>query len=159
MRIVSATGTLGEPLAGIPEVLEAHSISGPGDLHCRVVARTNAHLQEVINHILEVDGVDAIFVGPSDLAASMGVLGQQEHPDVVAAVVKTIQDVKAAGKFVGVNAFVEASARRYIDAGADFVNVGADVALLARGTEALAAKYIPEEAGVGAEAQAPRASY
>jgi DNA-binding Lrp family transcriptional regulator len=46
-----------EHLAGIPEVLEAHSISGPGDLHCRVVARTNAHLQEVINSLLDVDGI------------------------------------------------------------------------------------------------------
>jgi DNA-binding Lrp family transcriptional regulator len=44
-------------LRDIPEVLEAHSISGPGDLHCRVVARTNAHLQEVINHVLEVEGI------------------------------------------------------------------------------------------------------
>jgi DNA-binding Lrp family transcriptional regulator len=42
----------------IPEVLEVHSISGPGDLHCRVVARTNAHLQEVLNRILEVAGID-----------------------------------------------------------------------------------------------------
>ena len=46
-----------EHLRAIPEVLEAHSISGPGDLHCRVAARTNADLQEVINHILEVDGI------------------------------------------------------------------------------------------------------
>jgi DNA-binding Lrp family transcriptional regulator len=55
-----AQGRLGdvvEHLRAIPEVLEAHSISGPGDLHCRVVARTNAHLQDVINHILEVDGI------------------------------------------------------------------------------------------------------
>jgi DNA-binding Lrp family transcriptional regulator len=44
-------------LREIPEVLEAHSISGPGDLHCRVVARTNAHLQQVINRILEVQGI------------------------------------------------------------------------------------------------------
>lgn len=44
-------------LRDIPEVLEAHSISGPGDLHCRVVARTNAHLQEVINRMLEVQGI------------------------------------------------------------------------------------------------------
>jgi DNA-binding Lrp family transcriptional regulator len=44
-------------LRDIPEVLEAHSISGPGDLHCRVVARTNAHLQEVINRVLEVQGI------------------------------------------------------------------------------------------------------
>ncbi len=45
-------------LRDIPEVLEAHGTSGTGDLHCRVVARTNAHLQEVINRMLEVRGID-----------------------------------------------------------------------------------------------------
>jgi DNA-binding Lrp family transcriptional regulator len=44
-------------LRDIPEVLEAHATSGPGDLHCRVAARTNTHLQEVINRILEVQGI------------------------------------------------------------------------------------------------------
>lgn len=44
-------------LAEIPEVLEAHAISGPGDLHCRVVARTNQHLQDVVNRMLEVQGI------------------------------------------------------------------------------------------------------
>jgi len=44
-------------LREIPEVLEAHAITGPGDLHCRVVARTNEHLQHVINRILEVQGI------------------------------------------------------------------------------------------------------
>ena len=47
-----------EHLRDIPEVLEAHAISGPGDLHCRVVARTNEHLQQVINRMLEVAGID-----------------------------------------------------------------------------------------------------
>jgi DNA-binding Lrp family transcriptional regulator len=47
-----------EHLRAIPEVLEAHATSGPGDLHCRVVARTNEHLQSVINRILEVQGID-----------------------------------------------------------------------------------------------------
>jgi DNA-binding Lrp family transcriptional regulator len=47
-----------EHLRDIPEVLEAHATSGTGDLHCRVVARTNFHLQEVINRILEVQGID-----------------------------------------------------------------------------------------------------
>lgn len=46
-----------EHLADIPEVLEAHAITGPGDLHCRLVARTNDHLQEVINRMLEVQGI------------------------------------------------------------------------------------------------------
>jgi DNA-binding Lrp family transcriptional regulator len=44
-------------LSQIPEVLEAHATTGPGDLHCRVVARTNEHLQEVINAVLRVNGI------------------------------------------------------------------------------------------------------
>ena len=44
-------------LAGIPEVLEAHATTGPGDLHCRIVARTNEHLQEVIARVLDVNGI------------------------------------------------------------------------------------------------------
>jgi DNA-binding Lrp family transcriptional regulator len=46
-----------EHLRDIPEVLEAHATSGPGDVHCRVVARTNSHLQHVINRMLEVQGI------------------------------------------------------------------------------------------------------
>ncbi len=44
-------------LAEVPEVIEAHSTTGPGDLHCRVVARTNEHLQTVLSRILEVSGI------------------------------------------------------------------------------------------------------
>ena len=94
--------------------------------------------------IMAVDGIDAVFIGPSDLAASMGVLGEQEHPDVVAAVEHCIAAAKAAGKPVGVNAFAEATARRYLEAGVDFILVGADVALLARGSEALAGTFVPQ---------------
>jgi DNA-binding Lrp family transcriptional regulator len=47
-----------EHLASIPEVLEAHATTGPGDLHCRVVARTNEHLQHVINTVLAVPGIN-----------------------------------------------------------------------------------------------------
>ena len=46
-----------EHLKDIPEVLEAHATSGPGDLHCRVAARTNNHLQDIINRMLEVAGI------------------------------------------------------------------------------------------------------
>ncbi len=95
--------------------------------------------------IAAVDGVDGVFVGPSDLAASLGVLGQQTHPDVVATVLSVFAAVHAAGKPVGVNAFDPAQAQSYLDAGADFVLVGADVALLARGSEALAARYLPTD--------------
>ncbi|MEV4774028.1 HpcH/HpaI aldolase/citrate lyase family protein [Microbacterium sp. LTA6] len=97
---------------------------------------------EAAADIAAEDGVDAIFVGPSDLAASMGLLGQQTHPDVVAAVERVFAAAKAAGTPVGVNAFDPTAADAYLAAGADFVAVGADVALLARASEALAARFI-----------------
>ncbi len=101
---------------------------------------------EAAAEIAEIDGIDAVFVGPSDLSASMGLLGQQTHPRVVAAVEHVFSAVQAAGKPVGVNAFDPAAADAYIAAGADFVAVGADVALLARASEALAARFITTEA-------------
>jgi 4-hydroxy-2-oxoheptanedioate aldolase len=91
--------------------------------------------------------VDAIFVGPSDLAASMGLLGQQEHPEVRAAVEHCLAAAKSAGKPAGVTAFAPATARTYLDAGMAFILVGADVALLARGSEALAAQYVQPSDG------------
>lgn len=92
--------------------------------------------------IAAVDGIDGVFVGPSDLAASMGVLGQQTHPDVKAAVLRTFTAVRDTGKPVGVNAFDRTVADEYVEAGASFVLVGADVAMLARGSESLAARFI-----------------
>jgi 4-hydroxy-2-oxoheptanedioate aldolase len=95
-----------------------------------------------VDEILAVDGIDAVFLGPSDLAASMGLLGQQEHPRVRAAVEHCLAAAQQAGKPAGVNAFNEGTARSYLAAGASFVLVGADVAMLARGSEALAAGFI-----------------
>lgn len=93
--------------------------------------------------IAAVDGVDGLFIGPSDLAASLGLLGAQNHPEVTAAAHRAFAAGKAAGKPVGVNAFDPDAAQAYADAGADFVAVGADVTLLARGSESLAARWVP----------------
>jgi 4-hydroxy-2-oxoheptanedioate aldolase len=94
-----------------------------------------------LGDIADVDGVDAVFIGPADLAASLGKLGRPEHPDVVSAIENAIATIVAHGKSAGVNAFNESIARRYVAAGASFVVVGADVALLARGAEQLAERY------------------
>lgn len=101
---------------------------------------------EAAAQIAAVDGVDGVFVGPSDLAASMGLLGQQSHPRVVEAVLAAFEAVRGAGLPVGVNAFQPQVAQGYLDAGASFVLVDADVAMLARGSEALAARHagVPE---------------
>jgi 4-hydroxy-2-oxoheptanedioate aldolase len=95
-----------------------------------------------VEAILATDGVDGILVGPADLAASMGHLGGQGHPDVVAAVETCLALARAAGKPAGVYASDPALAERYIAAGVSFVCVGADVTILARGTEDLAARFI-----------------
>ena len=137
-----------------------------GTLSLTVQIESTAAVEHV-EEILAVDGVDAIFVGPSDLAASMGLLGQQEHPDVVAAAERCIRAAVAAGKPAGVNAFAPAVADRYLEAGASFVLVGADVAMLARASEALADRFITERADGAADADrragegsgAARASY
>jgi 4-hydroxy-2-oxoheptanedioate aldolase len=96
---------------------------------------------ERVAEIAAVDGVDGILVGPADLAASMGHLGEQDHPEVVEAVLHSISAATELGKPAGVNAFAPDAADRYRAAGAAFVLVGADVALLARASEALADRF------------------
>ncbi|MDO5494445.1 MAG: aldolase/citrate lyase family protein [bacterium] len=102
---------------------------------------------ENLEAIAAVEGVDALFVGPSDLAASMGLIGQQNDPRIEEAVLRAIEVGHAHGKLVGVNAFAQASAKRYLEAGADFISVGADVSILARGTEALVDAFSPDDGG------------
>jgi len=106
-----------------------------------VVQIESADAVEHAAEIAAVDGVDGIFVGPADLAASMGVIGQQAHPDVTAAVHRVFDAARSAGTAVGVNAFDPQVADAYLAAGADFIAVGADVTLLARGSTALAERF------------------
>ena len=102
------------------------------------------------DEIAAVEGVDALLVGPADLAASLGLLGRQNHPDVVAAVESVIRAGRAAGTPVGVNAFDPAVADRYAEAGAAYLLVGSDVTLLARASEALTDRFIGTAAGPAA---------
>jgi len=111
--------------AGISVTVQVESAAGLDDLPA----------------IASTEGVDAVFIGPADLAASLGHLGQPEHPDVVAAIERALSVIVASGKIAGVNAFNESVARRYVAAGARFVLVGADVTLLANGSTALASTY------------------
>lgn len=109
--------------------------------------------------IAAVDGIDGVFVGPSDLAASMGLLGQQTHPDVTAAVRSVFEAARTAGTPVGVNAFDPSVARAYADAGAGFLLVGADVSLLARESERLAAQWSPTTGAGDRRGHGDRPSY
>lgn len=94
-----------------------------------------------VREIAAVDGVDAVFVGPSDLAAAMGHLGNSAHPEVQAAIASVFEQVQAAGKPLGILAPVEADARRYMAMGASFVAVGSDLGVFRSGTQALIDRY------------------
>jgi 4-hydroxy-2-oxoheptanedioate aldolase len=91
--------------------------------------------------IAKVDGVDGVFIGPSDLAASLGHLGNPQHADVQAAIKDAVTRLKALGKPAGILTGNEEEARKYIDWGYLFVAVGADVGLLAKSADTLAKKF------------------
>jgi 4-hydroxy-2-oxoheptanedioate aldolase len=94
-----------------------------------------------LEKIAGTDGVDGVFIGPADLAAGLGQLGNQQHPDVQAAIRDGIKRIRACGKPAGILATDEASARRYMEWGTTFTAVGLDAMILARETEKLAAKF------------------
>jgi 4-hydroxy-2-oxoheptanedioate aldolase len=94
-----------------------------------------------LEKIARMDGVDGVFIGPADLAAGLGHLGEQGHPEVQSAIHDAIKRIKACGKPAGILTPDEATARRYIEWGTTFTAVGLDAAILARESEKLAAKF------------------
>ena len=94
-----------------------------------------------LDSILAVEGVDGVFFGSADLAASYGYLGQSTHPEIVAAIELGLEKVVAAGKAGGVLCSDETLNQRYIAAGARFVAVGVDALLLASATTRLLRTY------------------
>lgn len=97
---------------------------------CAIVQIESAAALERIPEIAAIDGVDGIFVGPSDLAASMGRLGQPSHPEVAAAVRRAFELCEASGVAYGSISGDAATCRGFVDAGASFVAVGTDLMLL-----------------------------
>ena len=91
--------------------------------------------------IASVPGVDGLFVGPQDLAASCGHLGEPGHPEVQALIGRAFASAKAAGKPSGILAPVEADARRYMEMGATFIAVGSDLGAFRGATQTLRDKY------------------
>ena len=96
----------------------------------------------VIDEICAVEGVDCVFIGPSDLAAGYGYLGNPLHPEVQQAMQKIIASAKAHGKPAGILAPVEADARRYLEMGLTFVAVGSDLGVFRNASQALRDKYL-----------------
>ena len=96
---------------------------------------------ESLEAIAKTDGVDGVFIGPADLAAALGHLGNQQHPEVQSAIQDAIKRIRGLGKPAGILATDEPSARRYMEWGSTFTAVGLDAMVLARETEKLATLF------------------
>lgn len=119
-----------------------------------VQVETRVALDE-LDAICAVDGVDGVFIGPSDLAADLGHLGNPGHPEVQLAVEDAIAGICRSGKAAGILIGDETLAHRYIDLGTTFTAVGVDTTILARGAEALARRFKMETASVTTMARGP----
>ncbi|OAP38860.1 2-keto-3-deoxy-L-rhamnonate aldolase [Sinorhizobium glycinis] len=97
-----------------------------------------------IDEIAALEGVDGLFIGPSDLAADMGHLGNPAHPEVRAAIVDGFARIEKAGKARGILTLDPVQAHDYRDLGADFLAIGTDVTLLVSATERLRREFLGE---------------
>jgi 4-hydroxy-2-oxoheptanedioate aldolase len=113
---------------------------------CLLVQAESRLALDNLEAIAAIDGIDGIFIGPSDLAASLGYLGNSGHPEVQRVIEDSIRRIVRSGKAAGILTPDEALARRYLELGATFVAVGIDNNLLARATAQLAAKFKPHAA-------------
>lgn len=111
------------------------------DALCVMVQVESRRGMDNLEAIAATEGIDGVFIGPSDLAAAYGHLGNPGHPEMLALIEGAIATIRKAGKACGILAFDEALARRYMQLGCNFAAVGADIVTLARETQMLAEKY------------------
>jgi 4-hydroxy-2-oxoheptanedioate aldolase len=150
-RAVAATRYPPDGVRGFASSARAQRYGRVKDYHAHAAAEICVLVQvetpealKNLEAIAAVDGVDGIFIGPGDLSSTMGMLGRQNHPDVVNTIEAAIRRIVATGKAAGILTSDEALARRYIAAGTTFTAVGSDVGLLVRGAEQLAGKFRAE---------------
>lgn len=94
-----------------------------------------------LDGILEIDGIDGVFIGPADLSTDMGFKGNAAAPEVQEVIADAVTRIKAAGKAPGLLGITDESTQGYYDMGAQFLAVGIDVVLLARSARALAGQW------------------
>lgn len=104
---------------------------------CIVVQIESAKAVEAIEEIGAVDGVDALFIGPNDLASSIGFAGRTTAPEVKALIARAHEKMKGTGKGMGILNFVPADARALLQSGFTFIAVASDASIVARRSEAL----------------------
>ncbi|MCX7565692.1 HpcH/HpaI aldolase/citrate lyase family protein [Sulfitobacter sp. F26169L] len=108
---------------------------------CLLVQVENMRGLAALDDILTVEGVDGVFIGPADLAADMGHIGNADHDDVQSVIMDALRRIRVAGKAPGILSTRDGMTNDAIAAGAQFVAVGADVLLLGNAARALAEKW------------------
>jgi 4-hydroxy-2-oxoheptanedioate aldolase len=108
---------------------------------CLIVQVETVKALENLEAIVSVEGVDGVFIGPSDLSASMGHIGNAGHPEVVEAINSALSTIQAAGKASGLLCLQPELTESYIEQGARFVGVGVDTLLLAQGAKKLVQQF------------------
>jgi len=108
---------------------------------CLLVQVETRSALDQIESIASVEGVDGVFIGPNDLSASFGHIGNWGHADVQAALKSAVQRLKKIGKPAGILTPNEEEAKRFIEWGYTFIAVGSDLGLLARNADALAKRF------------------
>lgn len=118
---------------------------------CVLVQVESRQALDNLEAIAAVDGVDGVFVGPADLHASLGHVGETRHPDIVPLMDDAFARICKTGKAAGtlLTSGDPADVERWLKLGVLFIAVGADLGVLARGTEALAARYVVRPASAG----------
>jgi len=119
----------------------ADYFSRADDEVCVLVQLETGAAVAALEEIAAVDGIDGVFIGPSDLAASLGHLGNNAHPEVRGTIDRACQRARAIGKPIGILAPIDADARAYLDMGFAFVAVGSDVVVLRKGCDALVKQF------------------
>jgi 4-hydroxy-2-oxoheptanedioate aldolase len=115
-----------------------------GECNAQMCLLVQAETREALGNlqaIIATEGVDGVFIGPADLSASLGHVGNPTHPEVQAAIDDAIRRIVRGGKAAGILTTDDSLARHYLELGATFVAVGLDNNLLARATSELAAKF------------------
>jgi len=116
-------------------------VKGANDEICLLVqVETQTGLNN-LEAICAVEGVDGVFLGPSDLSAALGHLGNPGHPDVVSTIEKSIAVILKHKKAAGILTPDRALAKRYLELGCTFVAVGADARVLALGVRELRSAF------------------
>ena len=108
---------------------------------CVLVQVETKEAVDNLDEILSVEGVDGVFIGPADLSADMGYMGNPNHEQVVKTIEECVKKIKTAGKAPGILMANEQMAKHYIELGALFVAIGVDTTLLSTAAKSLLSKY------------------